>query len=62
LDGAGAVLLTWEPAEAPCSTTVRVLDDPMLRDVWGDQLTRIDIDVTAWAPTGALDLTVKEQR
>jgi len=62
LDGAGVVLLTWEPADAPCTTTVRELDDPMLRDVWGDHLTRIDIDVTAWAPTGTLDLTVKEQR
>jgi hypothetical protein len=34
----------------------------MLRDVWGDRLTRLEIDVTALGPAGALDLTVEELR
>jgi Heparinase II/III-like protein len=62
LDGAGVVMLSWEPAHAPCTTTVRHLDDPMLRDVWGDRLTRLDIDVTAFGPIGTLELTMEEQR
>ncbi len=32
----------------------------MLSDVWGDRLTRLEIDVTALGPVGTLDLTVKE--
>ena len=31
-----------------------MLDDPMLSDVWGDRLTRLDIDVTALGPIGTL--------
>ncbi|RSM65376.1 hypothetical protein DMB66_16050 [Actinoplanes sp. ATCC 53533] len=62
LDGAGVVDLAWEPAGAPVTVTVRELDDPLLRDVWGDRLTRLDIDVTALGPIGSLDLSVKEQR
>jgi hypothetical protein len=61
-DDAGVVLLAWEPADAPCTATVRELDDPMLREVWGDRLTRLDIDVTRCGPAGTLDLTIKEQR
>jgi len=57
----GGVLLTWEPAEAPVRATVRALDDPTLRDVWGDRLTRLDIDLTPQGTTGTLQLTVKEQ-
>jgi hypothetical protein len=62
LDGAGVVDLAWEPAGAPVTVTVRELDDPLLRDVWGDRLTRLDIDVTALGPIGSLELSVKEQR
>jgi hypothetical protein len=54
------VSVTWEPAAA-VRTTVRKLDDPMLRDVWGDRLTRLDIDLTPQGTTGTLQLTVKEQ-
>ncbi|GAA2633705.1 heparinase II/III domain-containing protein [Paractinoplanes durhamensis] len=61
LDRAGALIMSWEPAVA-CSVTVRELDDPMLRDVWGERLTRLDIDVSALGPDGRLDLIVKEQR
>jgi len=62
LDGAGVVELAWEPAGAPVAVTVRKLNDPLLRDVWGDRLTRLDIDVTALGPIGSLDLSVKEQQ
>ena len=62
LDGAGTVCLTWNPADAPCTTTVRELADPMLGEVWGDRLTRLEIDVTALGPVGALELTVEELR
>jgi len=58
LEGAGTVRLTWEPADAPCRITARRLDDPMLSDVWGDRLTRLDIDVTALGPSGTLVVTV----
>lgn len=57
-DGAATVSVVWNPADAPCTTTVRDLDDPMLRDVWGDRLTRLEIDVTALGPVGSLELTV----
>ena len=60
LEGAGSVRLTWEPASAPCTTTVRMLDDPMLSDVWGDQLTRLEVDVTALGPTGTIVWTIEE--
>lgn len=62
LDDAGVVILTWDPADAPCTATVRDLDDPMLSDVWGGQLTRLDIDVTAAGSVGTFVLIVKEQR
>jgi hypothetical protein len=60
LDGAGRVALTWRPGSAPCTATVRVLDDPMLAGVWGERLTRLEIDVTAAGPTGTFILTVEE--
>ncbi|MEK2493177.1 hypothetical protein WN990_26850, partial [Kitasatospora purpeofusca] len=60
LEGAGAVRITWEPASAPCTTTVRLLDDPWLGDVWGERLTRIGIDVTALGPRGTLTWVVEE--
>jgi hypothetical protein len=56
----GRVLITWEPP-APVTTTTRELDDPLLRDVWGARLTRLDIDLTSQGSTGTLQLTVKEQ-
>ncbi len=62
LHDAGTVILTWEPPDAPCTATVRELDDPLLCDVWGNQLTRLDIDVTASGPVGTLVLAVEEQQ
>ncbi|WP_084557822.1 heparinase II/III domain-containing protein [Hamadaea tsunoensis] len=58
LDGSGVVVSTWLPAATPCAATVRVLDDPMLSDVWGERLTRLDFDVTALGPTAAFTLRV----
>jgi hypothetical protein len=60
LDGAGTVLLTWSPADAPAAVTVRELDDPMLRSVWGNRLTRLGIDVSAYGLVGALELTIRD--
>ncbi|WP_436521140.1 heparinase II/III domain-containing protein [Actinoplanes sp. HUAS TT8] len=60
-DGAGMLRLSWSPP-VPCATTVRELDDPLLSDVWGDHLTRLEIDVSGLGAIGTLDLTVKEQQ
>ncbi|GAA4471377.1 heparinase II/III family protein [Phytohabitans houttuyneae] len=60
LDGAGRVRLRWQPRSAPCASTTRVLDDPMLAGVWGQRLTRLAIDVTAAGTTGTFALTVEQ--
>ena len=57
----GKLRVEWEP-KVPCRLTPRPLGDPMLSDVWGASLTRMDLDVTALGPIGTLDLTVKEQQ
>jgi hypothetical protein len=44
VDDAPSVRLRWEGARA--ALTVRPLTDPMLTSVWGDRLTRLDLDVT----------------
>ncbi|MFY1635000.1 heparinase II/III domain-containing protein [Solwaraspora sp. WMMB335] len=62
LGGAGQAALSWQPASAPCRRTTRVLDDPMLVGVWGQQLTRLAIDVTALGPTGTFVLVVEQIR
>jgi hypothetical protein len=60
LHGAGSVLLSWTPADAVCTATVKKLDDPMLSEVWADRLTRLEIDVTGAGATGAFELCVEE--
>lgn len=60
--GAGTVSVAWHPAHAPCSASVRGLDDPLLTGVWGNRLTRLEIDVTALGQDGTLELTVEELR
>ncbi|HMR48451.1 MAG TPA: heparinase II/III family protein [Arachnia sp.] len=45
LDGAPPVRLSW-PEPVPVSTTTQPLDDPMLSNVWGEEMTRIELDVT----------------
>ncbi|QEO14081.1 hypothetical protein FLP10_06325 [Agromyces intestinalis] len=58
LEGATPVVLTW-PAGVPVVTETRDLDDPLLVEVWGHRLTRIEFDVThrdAFSVTVELDL------
>ena len=38
----------------PLTATVRELDDPYLTDIWGDRLTRLELDVTGLGPVGRL--------
>jgi len=45
LDGARAARLRWSPP-VEARTTERLLDDPMLADVWGERLTRLELSVT----------------
>jgi hypothetical protein len=45
LDGAPPVRLRW-PAAVRGTLVERPLDDPMLAEVWGERLTRLDLDVT----------------
>ena len=44
VDDAPSVRLRWDGARA--ALTVRPITDQMLTDVWGDRLTRLDLDVT----------------
>lgn len=44
LEGARAVRLRWNP-KVTATATVRPLDDPLLTDVWGNRLTRIDLSL-----------------
>lgn len=61
LDGARAARLTWDPERADGSLTARVLDDPMLSDVWGTYLTRLELRVPHYQP-GGLTLTAEVLR
>lgn len=45
LAGATPLRLEW-PADIPAHSSLRTVDDPMLNTVWGDRLTRIELDVT----------------
>lgn len=46
LDGATPVVIRW-PAGIRSALTERHLDDPMLSEVWGERLTRLELDVSA---------------
>ncbi|GCE77542.1 heparinase II/III domain-containing protein [Cellulomonas biazotea] len=59
LDGAPRTLLTWDATCATGALTVRDLDDPMLTQVWGDRLTRLDLTVDDHDGHGRLTLTVE---
>lgn len=54
LEDAGTVRLRWKPATVPVTATARELDDPWLTDVWGEHLTRLEIDVTGLGPSAGL--------
>lgn len=45
LEGATPIRLEWPP-DIPVSSCSQPLEDPMLSIVWGDRLTRIELDVT----------------
>ncbi|WP_158685250.1 heparinase II/III domain-containing protein [Microbacterium halophytorum] len=56
LAGAPAIELTWNEA-ALAVLTPRDLDDPMLSEIWGARLVRLDIDI---AGLTALDVRVRQ--
>ncbi|MFD1150689.1 heparinase II/III domain-containing protein [Saccharothrix hoggarensis] len=58
LDGARATLLAWDPGLASATLTVRELDDPLLRTVWGDELTRLELRLPDVA-RGSVVITVE---
>jgi hypothetical protein len=60
VEGTGRLLISWSPRHAPATATVRALDDPWLTQVWGETLTRLEIDVTALGPVAALVWTAVE--
>jgi hypothetical protein len=43
VSGARATLVAWNPSLASAALTVRELDDPLLRTVWGEKLTRLEL-------------------
>ncbi|MEV0148387.1 MULTISPECIES: heparinase II/III family protein [unclassified Nonomuraea] len=57
-DGARAALVTWDPAVAASALTVRALDDPMLSEVWGERLTRLELRLPGIA-RGSFELRVE---
>lgn len=56
--GGAPVRIAWSP-DAPHALTVRDLDDPMLSDVWGGSLTRLEIGVDGRTE---LRVTVEQER
>ncbi|SDQ29632.1 Heparinase II/III-like protein [Microbacterium sp. cf332] len=58
VDAARAVRVSW-PADAPYEVDIRPLADPMLSDVWGPRLTRLDIGVDDRTD---LRVTVEQER
>ncbi|MBN6052453.1 heparinase II/III family protein, partial [Nonomuraea sp. RK-328] len=58
-DGARAALVTWNPARATAAAlTVRTLEDPMLSEVWGERLTRLELRLPGTA-RGSFELRVE---
>ncbi|MFC4117747.1 heparinase II/III domain-containing protein [Nonomuraea zeae] len=57
-DGGRAALVSWDPARASAALTVRPLGDPMLSDVWGDRLTRLEL-LLAGTARGAFEVRVE---
>ncbi|NEE02959.1 heparinase II/III family protein [Phytoactinopolyspora halotolerans] len=58
LDDARPVALRWDPGVVSATLTPRELDDPMLSDVWGPRLTRLDLHLPGRA-RGSFTLTVE---
>jgi hypothetical protein len=59
-DGACELLVKWGPADKKATLGVRQLADLMRTNVWGDGLTRSDIDMTELGSSGALTMHVEE--
>lgn len=57
VDGATPVEIRWDGY--PSSLVEKALDDPMLSEVWGKRLTRLDLDVTGLA---AASVSVEQAR
>ncbi|RVX47641.1 heparinase II/III-like protein [Nonomuraea polychroma] len=55
--GARAVRVAWDPGVATAAFTVRRLADPMLSEVWGEQLTRLELRLPGTA-RGAIEVRV----
>lgn len=53
VSGGRGVRLTWDPETVVATTTVRLLDDPLLAGVWGERLTRLELTLTEPAPGAA---------
>jgi hypothetical protein len=60
IEDAGSLLITWNPQQATATATPRTLDDPWLADVWGEQLTRLELDVTPLGAAGTFIWTAQE--
>ncbi|MEV0620038.1 heparinase II/III family protein [Nonomuraea sp. NPDC050404] len=43
VDGTRTALISWDPDLATAGFTVRTLEDPMVSDVWGERLTRLEL-------------------
>ncbi|TMR11310.1 hypothetical protein ETD86_36110 [Nonomuraea turkmeniaca] len=54
---ARAVRVTWDPGVATAGLTVRKLEDPMLAEVWGERLTRLELRLPGTA-RGAFEIRV----
>lgn len=61
LGGAGSVVVAWPSSIHGVDVDVQELEDPRLREVWGDRLTRLTIELGV-ASTGRVELHVEENR
>lgn len=59
IEGAGDIVLGWEPPTTPAQLTEQKLDDPMLSQVWGDRLVRLSLDLGD-AATGTFTVRFRE--
>ncbi|MBF0817083.1 hypothetical protein E4U02_11710 [Microbacterium paludicola] len=48
IEAAPPLILSWDPG-VPAATVVKEFDDPMLTEVWGGSLIRLDLDVRGLA-------------
>ncbi len=58
LGDAGTLVVSWSPGHGQVAVETREIDDPLLRAVWGQRLTRLAIGVDGDA--GSIAVTVEE--